>query len=97
MQAQLDDARKAAALVGLVIRPRQFASRAAMGDDEGDLGESASAAASSSERRLGSSSPLSASKTYYMTGRAGMKCVLQLHDASGLPCVFSQQSQAQAS
>ena len=96
MQAQLDDARKAAALVGLVIRPRQFASRAAL-DDEGDLGESASAAASSSERRLGSSSPLSASKTYYMTGRAGMKCVLQLHDASGLPCVFSQQSQAQAS
>ena len=55
MQAQLDDARKADALVGLVIRPRQFASPLAAGES-GDLEESASAAASSSERRLGSSS-----------------------------------------
>ena len=81
--------------MGLVIRPRQFASPLAAGES-GDLEESASAAASSSERRLGSSS-LSASKTYYMTGQAGMKCVLQIRDASGLPCVFSQQSQAQSS
>ncbi|CAE7579424.1 unnamed protein product, partial [Symbiodinium sp. KB8] len=32
--AQLDDARKAAALVGLVIRPRQFASPLAAGESE---------------------------------------------------------------
>lgn len=94
MQAQLDDARRAAASVGLVIRPRQFALPVA--DAEPDTPSSktiGTGATSSSERRLSSSS-LSASKTYYLTSRDGMKCVLQIHDASGLPCdcVFSNRS-----